>query len=284
MLIEPCSPPTGVLCSLDFMPTLSPNLPLMTRRTGQTRQSTDDLIARLDAADRLPGAAELRALSYDLLGARPGMSVVDVGCGAGRAVAELAERGVKTVGVDPDERMIAVARRRWPEADFRIAGAYELPLPDASVDGYRADKVFHELAEPGRALAEARRVLTPGGRIVLVGQDWDTFVIDSGDPALTRTIVHSRADLTAGPRAARRYRNLLLDAGFGDVTVQVHTGVFTGPGMLPLITGLAEGACSSGAVTREQADSWIAEQRARAEADRLFLALPMFMAAAAAPR
>ncbi|KAK1185470.1 methyltransferase domain-containing protein [Streptomyces sp. NBS 14/10] len=256
----------------------------MNRETDQKPQSTDDLIALLDAADRLPGAKDLRALSYDLLGAAAGEWVVDVGCGAGRAVAELAEQGVKAVGVDPSERMIAVARGRWPEGDYRIAGAYELPLQDASVDGYRADKVFHELSEPERALAEARRVLVPGGRIVLVGQDWDTFVIDSADPALTRTIVHARADLTAGPRAARRYRNLLLDACFDDVTVEVHTGVFTGPTMLPLLTGLAEGACSVGAVTRGQADSWIAEQRERAEADRVFLALPIFVAAATAPR
>lgn len=256
----------------------------MTRDTSHARQSPDDLVALLDAADRLPGAEELRSLSYDLLGAGPGTSVVDVGCGAGRAVAELAERHVRAVGVDPSERMIAIARDRWPRADFRIAGAYELPLPDASVDGYRADKVFHVLAEPARALAEARRVLAPGGRIVLVGQDWDTFVVDSDDPALTRTIVHARADLIVGPRAARRYRNLLLDACFDDVTVEVRTGVFTGPVMLPLLTGLAEGACSAGAVTREQTDRWVAEQRARAEADRLFLALPMFMAAATAPR
>ncbi|WP_376771197.1 methyltransferase domain-containing protein [Streptomyces boluensis] len=219
-----------------------------------------------------------------MLGGGAGKSVVDVGCGAARAVAELIGQGVRAIGVDPSERMIAVARDRWPQADYRIAGAYELPLPDASVDGYRADKVFHELAEPERALEEARRVLAPGGRIVLVGQDWDTFVIDSSDPALTRTLVHARAGMTAGPRTARRYRNLLLDARFDDVTVEVHTGVFTGPTMLPVLVGLAEGACSVGAVTREQTDRWIAEQRARAEADRLFLALPMFVAAATAVR
>ncbi|MET8117401.1 methyltransferase domain-containing protein [Streptomyces prasinus] len=256
----------------------------MAKETERTRQSTGGLVTLLDAADRLPGANELRVRSYDLLDVGPGALAVDVGCGAGRAVAELAERGVRAIGVDLSERMIDIARGRWPEADFRIAGAYGLPLPDASVDGYRADKVFHELDEPERALSEACRILAPGGRIVLVGQDWDTLVIDSADPALTRTIVHARADLTAGPRAARQYRNLLLDVGFDDVTVEVHTGVFTGPEMLPLFTGVAEGACSAGAITREQTDSWIAEQRTRAEADRLFLALPMFMAAATAPR
>ncbi|MED7827391.1 methyltransferase domain-containing protein [Streptomyces chiangmaiensis] len=255
----------------------------MTKEAEQTRRSTDNFITLLEAADPLPGVTELRQRTYDLLGVGSGKSVVDVDCGAGRAVAELAERGVKAVGVDPDERMIAVARGRWPGAEFRTAAAYELPLADSSVDGYRADKVFHELAERERALAEARRTLVPGGRIVLIGQDWDTFVIDSDEPTLTRTIVHARADLTAGPRTARRYRNLLLDSGFQEVAVEVHTGVFTGPTMLPLLVGLAEGACSTGAVTRERTDAWVAEQCARVTTDRLFLALPMFVASAAGP-
>lgn len=268
---------------LDFMPTLSRSLAVMSKEQ-EKEKAADDLIALLDASDRLPGVAELRARSYELLGAEPGAPMVDVGCGAGRAVAELAERGVKAVGVDPAQQMITVAGGRWPQADFRIAGAYELPLADTTMDGYRADKVFHELAEPERALAEARRVLALGGRIVLVGQDWDTFVIDSDDPALTPTIVHARADFVPGPRAARRYRNLLFDAGFDDVTVEVHTGVFAGAAMLPAVVGLAEGACSAGAVSRAQTDAWIDEQRRRAEGDRFFLALPMFVAAGTAPR
>lgn len=255
----------------------------MTSETAKARDSVGALIRMPDAAENLRDVADLRLRSYDLLGAGPGTSVVDVGCGAGRAVAELGERGVQAVGADPDEQMITVARSRWPGADVRLAGAYELPLSDASMDGYRADKVFHILAEPERALAEARRVLAPGGRIVLIGQDWDTIVIDSGDPALTRAIVHARADLVTDPRSVRRQRALLLDAGFRDAVVEVRTGVFTGPAMLPMLEGMAERACTAGAITRERADGWIAEQRGRAENDRLFLALPMFLAAATAP-
>ena len=254
----------------------------MTNSTDQ--QATDALIALLDVVDDMPRTTELRALSYELLTAGSGKTVVDVGCGAGRAVAELNEAGATSIGVDPDKRMIAVARTRWPKADFRIASAYELPLADASVDGYRADKVFHELPKPSRAIAEARRVLVPRGRIVLVGQDWDTFIIDSDDPALTRIIVQARADLIAAPRAARQYRNLLLHAGFEDVAVEVRTGVFTGPMMLPLLTGLAEGALSAEAVARQDVDRWIGDQRRRAETDRLLVALPIFVAAASAPR
>ncbi|KPC71768.1 methyltransferase domain-containing protein [Streptomyces sp. NPDC006349] len=250
----------------------------------ENEQGPDELIALLDAVDMLPGASELRHRSYELLHLVPGETVVDVGCGAGRAVAELAETGLTAIGVDPDERMVEVARQRWSGTDFRMADAYRLPFADATVDGYRSDKVFHELAQPSRALGEAQRILAPGGRIVLVGQDWDTFVIDSDDPVLTRTIVHARADLVRGPQTARRYRNLLLAAGFERVTIEIHTGVFTGPAMLPVVVGLAEGACSTGAVSRAQVDVWIGEQRRRVERDRFFLALPMFVAAGAATR
>src|SRR5215472_13344269 len=78
------------------------------------------------------------------------------------------------------------------------------------------------------------------GGFVLCGQDWDTFVIDSSDPELTRTIVRKRGEQVPSPRAARQYRNLLLDAGFRDVTVEVHTGVFTDGSFLPVLTRLAQ--------------------------------------------
>ncbi|WP_418960485.1 methyltransferase domain-containing protein [Streptomyces tritici] len=240
------------------------------------------MLAVLDAADRLPDATRLRARSYELLSLVPDSTVLDVGCGAGRAVAELAERGVRAVGVDPSPVMLAAARKRWPEAEFLEAGAEELPFADGSVRGYRADKVFHVLQEPARAVAEARRVLCPGGRIVLVGQDWDAIMIDSDDPALTRTIVHARADLLNAPRAAREYRSLLLAGGFDDVTVEAHTSVFTDPAMLSLLARLAEPVCAAGTVDRDRAEEWLAEQRRRAETGRFLVALPFFVASASA--
>ncbi|MFG3133908.1 methyltransferase domain-containing protein [Streptomyces tendae] len=205
-----------------------------------------------------------------------------VGCGAGRAVAELAERGVHAVGVDPAPGMLAAARERWPRAEFRQAGAESLPFPDGSLHGYRADKVFHVLREPARAVTEARRVLRPGGRIVLLGQDWDAIMIDSDDPVLTRTVVQARPDLLNTPRAGRQCRGLLLAGGFEDVAVEAHTSVFTDSAMLSLLVRLAESACSGGAVDRDRADAWLAEQRRRAEAGRFLVAVPFFVASVTA--
>jgi ubiquinone/menaquinone biosynthesis C-methylase UbiE len=239
---------------------------------------TGALIALLDAADAMPAAARLRARSYELLRLPPGATVVDVGCGTARAVAELAQDAGHAIGVDLSPAMVAAARDRYPGLDVRAAGADSLPLNDGQAHGYRADKVYHVLPDPQAALAEARRVLAPGGRIVLVGQDWDTVVIDSDQPELTRRIVHARAGTLPHPRIARAYRNLLLDAGFGDVGLEVHTAVFTGEAMLALPAGHATAARETGSITAEEADRWISEQAQRARDDRLLVALPMFLA------
>ncbi|MDQ7810316.1 methyltransferase domain-containing protein [Amycolatopsis sp. A133] len=221
------------------------------------------LLTLLDALDDRPQAVELRERTYQGLGD----VVVDVGCGGGRAVGELAARGVRAIGVDADPAMIEVAAARWPDGEFHVADATALPLGDGSVTGYRADKVLHVLPEPELAVAEARRVLAPGGRAVLTGQDWDTMVIDSDDPARTRSIVHARADGLPHPRIARRYRNLLLDNGFADVSVEVHALVWTDAAVLPVLANLGgDGA-------------WLEEQQARARSNRLFVAVPIFLVA-----
>jgi ubiquinone/menaquinone biosynthesis C-methylase UbiE len=241
---------------------------------------TDTLIRQLDAAEAMPAAAWLRARSYQLLRLPPDATVVDVGCGTARAVAELAEHAAHAIGVDLDPAMLAAARRRFPDIDVRAADATELPLGDGQAHGYRADKVYHVLPDPHAALAEARRVLVPDGRIALLGQDWDTLVIDSDQPELTRRIVHARADTIPHPRIARAYRNLLLDAGFHDVDIEVHTAVFTDPTMLPMPVAHATAAYQAGAIPGDEADNWISEQTRRAHDDRLLVAIPMFLAAA----
>lgn len=240
---------------------------------------TETLIRVLDAADALPGAAQLRARTYELLRLAPGQTVVDVGCGTGRAVAELTERGASAIGVDLDPAMLAAAHARFPDIEVRAADAADLPIADGQAHGYRADKLYHALPDPPAALAEARRVLAHEGRIVLLGQDWDTIVIDSDQPETTRRIVHARADTLPHPRIARAYRALLLDAGFGEVGIEVHTAVFTDATMLPILTGHATAARESGVISDDEAESWLAEQARRARDGRLLVAIPMFLAA-----
>jgi SAM-dependent methyltransferase len=238
----------------------------------------------LIAFDSRPDSVRLRRRSYELLQVEPGSRVVDVGFGGGTAVDELADLGADVVGIDAAEEAVAFARERHPGRRFEVGDALRLPFPDGSLDGYRAEKLYHALDDPAKACAEARRVLAPGGRIALLGQDWDAYVIDSDDPALTSTIVAAAADDMAHGRVARRYRNLLLDTGFDDVTCEVHTAVLDDPELeLFTVTRLATGAVRAGAVSQAQADAWLDDQRSRADRDRLFIAMPLFLAAGHRP-
>ena len=242
---------------------------------------TDRLLARLDRFDLTPEATGLRSRARELLRAGPDDTVVDVGCGGGRATAEIAATGPRVVGVDLDQRMLDAARERHPGPEFRHGDAYALPLAEGSVQGYRAEKVYHSLGDPARALAEARRVLAPQGRLVLLGQDWDAYMVDSADPALTRTIVSSYADGMPDPRAPRRQRALLLESGFRDVEVEGRVLLFTDAQVLPMLAGLASAAVAAGAVCAERAAAWVGEQRGRAEEGRLFVAIPFLLVSAA---
>ncbi|MFF4272379.1 hypothetical protein [Streptomyces sp. NPDC001536] len=86
--------------------------------------------------------------------------------------------------------------------------------------------------------------------------------------------MHARADRVTAPRAARAHRNVLLGAGFEEV----RTSVLTGLEALLVLTDFAAPADEEG-----RAADWMAEQRARVEKDRLFVAVPMFVAAATVP-
>jgi SAM-dependent methyltransferase len=241
-------------------------------------------LENLLAFDRRPDSVQLRRRSYELLQVEPGSRVVDVGCGGGTAVAELAGTGADAVGIDAAEEAVAFAREHHPGCRFEVGDAQRLPFADESLDGYRAEKLYHALDDPDKACVEARRVLVPGGRIVLVGQDWEFFAVESDDPALTRTIVTGGAADIAHGRVARRYRNMLLDTGFDDVSCEVRTAVLTDPALaLFAVTRLATGAVRTGAVSEAQADAWLDDQRRRADRDRLLVAIPLFLAAGRRP-
>ncbi len=113
----------------------------------------------------------------DLVALRPGEAVLDVGCGTG-SLAIAAKRGVGSTGtvdgVDASPQMLARAARKTRRAglgvEFTIAPAQALPFPDARFDVVLSTIMLHHLPRPGRTacLREMRRVLKPGGRVLVV--------------------------------------------------------------------------------------------------------------------
>ena len=104
------------------------------------------------------------ALAGDVAGRR----VLDAGCGSGPLSAALRDRGAIVSGFDKSTGMLEVARRRLgPDADLRVADlAGPLPYPDGAFDDVIASLVLHYLEDWTAPLAELRRVLRPGGRLI----------------------------------------------------------------------------------------------------------------------
>lgn len=139
---------------------------------------------------------------HGLLDAGPVGTALDAACGTGRQTVALTARGYRTIGVDQSPDMLAHARRKAPDAEFREGRLEALPLPDASVDLALSTLALTHLADPGPGVAELARVTRPGGRVIV--SDLHPFVITlqgqchfvAGDDALAfvRNYVHQASD------------------------------------------------------------------------------------------
>ncbi|MDI5970709.1 methyltransferase domain-containing protein [Streptomyces sp. SL13] len=110
-----------------------------------------------------------RPAILDLAGDVAGRRILDVGCGAGPLLAALRERGAIVTGVDPSAEILALARQRLGDgAALRQAAlGSPLPFPDGAFDDVVVCLVLHYLEDWTAPLAELRRVLAPGGRLIV---------------------------------------------------------------------------------------------------------------------
>ncbi|MER7247276.1 methyltransferase domain-containing protein [Kribbella sp. NPDC000426] len=111
-----------------------------------------------------------RPAVLDLLGDVAGRRILDVGCGSGPLFADLKERGANVAGLDASPAMIRLARERLgDDADLTVADLTRpLPYDNEAFDDALAVLVLHYLEDWSGPLTELRRVLRPGGRLVVV--------------------------------------------------------------------------------------------------------------------
>jgi demethylmenaquinone methyltransferase/2-methoxy-6-polyprenyl-1,4-benzoquinol methylase/phosphoethanolamine N-methyltransferase len=173
----------------------------------------------------------LRRLSLDLAALRPGERVLDVGCGSGDLAIVAARRvgaGGAVWGIDAAPEMIEVARgkarRRRLDVRFQVEAVEALPFPDASFDVVLSSLMMHHL--PGdlrrQALGEIKRVLRPGGRLLIVDLDSAGRLPRPWEPGwlVTRRHKMHQPQAHGGPQARTRgaaLGDLLRDAGFEGV-------------------------------------------------------------------
>ena len=177
--------------------------------------------------------------AYLLPHLRPGLSLLDVGCGPGTITVDLAARvapgRVTAMEVSADALRLA---REHVEAsgpggvDFVVADVHALDLPDGGFDVVHAHQVLQHLADPVRALTEMRRVCRPGGLVATRDSDYAGFTWFPRIPALDDWLsLYQRAARDNGgePDAGRRLLSWARAAGFTDVAASASTWCFADP-------------------------------------------------------
>ena len=150
-----------------------------------------------------------RSFLIDALAPKRGEAILDLGCGTGAEMKQILSlrRGITVVGLDHSETMLREARARLSRHLKRgtvtlVAGdaGKRLPFPSDSFDAVFSAELMECVPATKQVglLREIRRVLKPGGRVLIEHTDWDTQVWNASDKALERKLVHAFCDWTQG--------------------------------------------------------------------------------------
>ena len=138
------------------------------RRYFEAHAATWDSVRSLHVAE-----SEVETAIENALGDAPLGTLLDIGTGTGRMLELFAARADGAIGVDRSSEMLRLARVKLDSAGIATASLrqgdmYSLPLPDRSADSILLHQVLHYAQAPGTAIAEAARVLRPGGRLLVI--------------------------------------------------------------------------------------------------------------------
>lgn len=237
--------------------------------------------------------AARRRASFDALAPAPGDRVLDIGCGNGTLLVDIARRvdgGGEVTGLDPSRDMLDAARARGEGLDnlrFVEGRATDLPFEDESFDKAVSLQVFEYVEDVETALSEVARVLRTGGRFVIADLHFDTWVWASDDPARMQRMMKAWGHHAVHWDLPERLPSLLEDAGFLVDAVTPHTTCDHqmrpdgyGAILIPLMESHAR---ETGLVGETEIDTWADEQRQRAHDGRYFLSLTQFVITARLP-
>jgi len=223
----------------------------------------------------------VKRLAQSYLRLKPGERVLDVGCGCGGDIREMAISIIPNgyaVGIDVSRSMIEEARQRSARfvapSQFVVADAEALPWASAYFDACLADRIFQHLRSPARALNEMLRVIKTGGRVVVADRDWGMVSIDAADTTVS-SVVLARACAGIHNGWMGRNLNALFDeAGVQDTEIQTKSINVQSFGVADLLLDLravVHHAVAEHRITENAASKWLDDLMER-DATKTFLA------------
>jgi SAM-dependent methyltransferase len=225
----------------------------------------------------------VKRIALSLLQLEPNQFALDLGCGCGddlREMASLVAPGGLAIGVDRSANLIEEAQRRHAMGDlpvkFEQGDAEHLRWPDGFFHACYADRVLQHLSDPDRGLCEVHRVLKPSGRIVVVERNWGMVRLDATDKATTNAILHrARTGIVSGS-IGEQLSETLRNAGFTTVEVYPHRidieRFATADALLDLQTVLNH-AVDERLIERRRAELWTTDLLGRDGAGEFFASI-----------
>src|SRR5215470_16607028 len=265
-------------------------------RDADAEANVEEMAAGLEARGRTPTQARLRRRFLRFVPVRSGDRVLEVGCGTGVVVRDLAAlvgRRGEIVGIDPSRLLLARARQLCRDAArrsriaLRLANGAELPFAANRFDAALAVTVILHVADPLRVVREMARVTRPGGRVAVQDQDFGVVAVTHPDRALTERIMRGVAErVYEEPHSGRRLPVLLRSAGL--VGVRLLTDVYQDTTLEPwtktFLERRAERAVRFGIADAPTAEQWLDGFTEVVAAEAFVLTLNYYGAVGVKPR
>lgn len=241
----------------------------------------------LDAACAEASFQTYKRRMMELLDLRPGVQILDVGCGTGDDAREMARcldgRG-RILAIDNSEAMLTEARRRAEgsglSVEFQLADATALPFDTESLDGCRIDRSLMHVPDARQVLAEMIRVTRPSGMVVVYEVDFETLTVDADDRPLARKVVNTWCDSVRNGWLGRHVPALLRGLGLKELIVEPYTLTLTPELAIPLLgTTTVQRAVERGAITASEGQTWLEHLDALRREGRFFSTLTGFLVA-----
>src|SRR5213594_1808941 len=238
-------------------------------RAVDAQPTAETIAAALEVRGRTPSQIRLRRRFLRWVPVGSGARVLEVGCGTGVVVRDLAAlvgRRGEVVGVDASRRLLERARAlcretaRATRVALRVADGARLPFAAGRFDAALAITVILHVADPLRVAREMARVTRPGGRVGLQDQDFGVVAVTHPDRALTERIMRGVAErVYEEPHSGRRLPGLLRAAGLADVRLltDVYQDTTLEPWTKTFLERRAEHAVKFGIVDASTAQRWL---------------------------
>ena len=220
---------------------------------------------------------------------RSGCRVLDYGCGPGfvsEGMAGIVGSAGHVYGVDLNAHFVANASNRNSASDnisFHLVDGNRIPLDDRTVDRLLCKNVLEYVPDVQTTLAEFRRVLEPGGRLLVIDSDWGFVAVEPWGRERTRRFFDAAAPAFKEPEIGRKLRSHLLDAGFDHVDVRVQAGVDTEGGSLLVLRNMASYGGAFDSMPADEINAMLDEAAAAVDDNRYLFCLPQFLATGVRP-